>query len=701
MNIPNSVRVAFISRLDYGSKGYRKYLVDAAFDICKQENVQLVILIGGLVDKTEIKQRIKDRTKKELRRDKIEKRTFEEEDGEELLPAERTYKRKQKLASEVLVEVAKELEGVFPKFTVFDHAKPKKERIADIFVITSPAFDGEEGEIIAQTLAGLRPDIRVWDVGGERFPIKYVDKVIQTLAPEKATWMRSDYYSTPVERVIKDTLKQSSERGSPDIHAVGGFGSGLHKTRGELEYAYTSVPVLHKITKTRVNENQIGVGILEFPLDGSPELYTVYNLKDLVSNELSFIVPPDKITKLQSQMLDVMKIRGKVTPGILKYKLDQKRLVSSARIVQEWNELAKRKADGEKNWPGIKFHETGKKYEFDINEIQHRLRCPIPNGPWVEDRILSFACLHAGSIETDYEFFVRDVPEYILRQKVRTLVGAGDIKEGTAHNLMMKGEIVAGMDNTDQEKVAAHLIGTVVLKVFTARFIEEMETQASKRVHFDFSEAITRSLLDFYYIPGNHDLWESHEGHKPLVVFHFALVDFLMTHIRKVLDEHAPRASFVPLHEIVKKKVQMADYFSLPSGLRVSLQHPHMARAKTTSLRPQEMLAYAKRAGCQVVIGANFHVSENVTHWDMDLGQRVCQEIGTVKHGSNFERHKMKIVDQGVGYLRVLSSRDMDGTSRIFLTQSAFYGEPRVVEPVSNLAILNGFVVKLGVSPIV
>lgn len=699
MNIPNSVRVAFISRIDYGSKGYRKYLVDAAFDICKQENVQLVILIGGLVDKTEIKQRIKERTKKELRVDKIEKRIFD--DDEELLPAERTHRRKQQLASEVLVDVAKELENVFPKLTVFDHAKPKKERVADIFIVTSPAFDGEDGETIAQALSALRPDIRVWDVGGERFPIKYVDKIIQTLAPEKATWMRSDYYSTPIERVIKDTLKQSSEKGSPDIHAVGGFGSGLHKTKGELEYAYTSVPVLHKITKTRVNENQIGVGILEFPLDGSPELYTVYNLKDLVSNELSFIVPPEKISKLQSQMLDVMKIRGKVTPGILKYKLDQKRLVSSTRIVQEGNELTKRKADGEKNWPGIKFHESGKKYEFDLDEIQHRLKCPIPKGPWNEDKILSFACLHAGSIETDYEFFVRDVPEYILRQGATTLVGAGDIKEGTAHNLMMKGEIVAGMDNTDQEKVAAHLIGTVILKVFTARFTEEMETQASRRIHFDFTEAVVRSLLDFYYIPGNHDLWETHEGHKPLVVFRFALIDFLMKHIKEVVAVHAPRAPFLPIHEIVQQKVQMADYFSLPSGLRVSLQHPHMARAKTTSLRPQEMLAYAKRAGCQVVIGANFHVSENVNHWDMDLGQRVCQEIGTIKHGSNFERHKMKIVDQGVGYLRVLSAKDSDGTLRVFLTQSAFYGEPRVVEPVSNLAILNEFIQKLGVSPII
>jgi hypothetical protein len=266
---------------------------------------------------------------------------------------------------------------------------------------------------------------------------------------------------------------------------------------------------------------------------------------------------------------------------------------------------------------------------------------------------------------------------------------------------MMKGEIVAGMDNTDQEKVAAHLIGTVILKVFTARFMEEMEKQASRRIHFDFTEAVTRSLLDFYYIPGNHDLWETNEGHKPLVVFRFALIDFLTTHVKEVVAVHAPRAPFLPIYEILQSKVQMAEYFSLPSGLRVSLQHPHMARAKTTSLRPQEMLAYAKRAGCQVVIGANFHVSENVNHWDMDLGQRVCQEIGTIKHGSNFERHKMKIVDQGVGYLRVLSLKDTDGTPRIFLTQSAFYGEPRTVEPVSNLVILNEFIKKLNVSPII
>jgi len=72
----------------------------------------------------------------------------------------------------------------------------------------------------------------------------------------------------------------------------------------------------------------------------------------------------------------------------------------------------------------------------------------------------------------------------------------------------------------------------------------------------------------------------------------------------------------------------------------------------------------------------------------MKLGQCISFEIGTMKHGSDFERNKMKLVDQGTGYLRVLSSGQ-----RIFMGECAFYGGRRK-EPVNNLDIANKFIVE-------
>jgi len=188
-------------------------------------------------------------------------------------------------------------------------------------------------------------------------------------------------------------------------------------------------------------------------------------------------------------------------------------------------------------------------------------------------------------------------------------------------------------------------------------------------------------------------------------VFHFELVNLLTNHIGHYLNECG--FQYVPVRDIVKDHILRREFFTLPSGIRVSIQHPFMSRAKTTSLRPQEMLDYAKRHGCQVAIGGNFHVSENVEEWDMDLGQCVCTQIGTMKHGSNFERRKMKIVDQGIAYTRIVSRKSKIVTEsgenvmpRIMMTESAFYGALRPRPPVSNLKILNTFVKDLGIPEI-
>ena len=211
---------------------------------------------------------------------------------------------------------------------------------------------------------------------------------------------------------------------------------------------------------------------------------------------------------------------------------------------------------------------------------------------------------------------------------------------------------------------------------------------------------VNKAFLLFIYILGNHDLGEGGDGHEPLVVFRGVLVRFLTDHIHENLS--AQKLPYQPLTKLVEGKVLCQEFYDLPSGLKLSIQHPHMSRAKTTSIRPQEMMDYGKRMGCQVTIGANFHVKESVDEWDQDLGQCHCQEIGTMKHGSSFERHKMKMVDQGVGFLRILSRKDQHfkSSNRIFMTETAFYGAPKPVPPIDGLEMVNEFVKKLGVDPL-
>lgn len=682
-------KVGLWSRIDYGSSGFRKAMLDTAFEIFhKWEETNFNVLVGGLISGKDLTERAKGYVKAGVRRDKVAKRKYAR--FAHLLPSERSVARKRELENHFLKQIARELAILLPKMTSPDLEKPSKQTGVDLFITTSPAFDGAIGEIVANLLAELRNDVRVWNSGGDRFLVKYVDKFFWALAPEKAVWMRVDYYSTAVERVIKDKIKRTSQS-SPELFVVGCFGSSINKPKGELKYRYVSLPVCHRLEETRVSENQIGVSVLEFSVDDEPYLFRTYSLKDLVAKELSFIVPPDNISSLQRKMIEVIKSRGVATLGILKYTLS----APIEQITAEMEKLMKKKPfrrDGN-SWPGIIKQEAGKKYYFNLDWIRRHLQYSLPSGSWNEDRIISFGCLHAGSIETDYEFFVKEVPKIILKRRANILIDVGDTKEGLKHNLDKKGEIIAGMNNTKQEKFAAHLIGSVIYKVFEERFAVSLKaSDKAKLTNDEIRKMISDALLTFVYILGNHDLWESEEGHEPLDVFHFTLKDFL----RERIDNYLAVESLPHLEvDILNEKILRRDFHTLPSGLKVAIQHPHMARAKTTSLRPQEMLDYAKRHGCQVAIGGNFHVSENLEEWDMDLGQCVCQQIGTIKHGSNFERHKMKMVDQGVGYLRILSQ-----DCRIFMTESAFYGEAKPRPPVSNTDIINTFIERLGISPI-
>jgi len=680
-------KIGLLSRIDYGSEGFRKYLITDAFKGLEMLGTHFNILITGLVSR-DFGKTMKARIKEIIEKEKLEEKRYPRF-GEELSIAEQRACRKEELIKQYLLRAAKELAEIIPKIQIEDPNNLKIKKSVDLFIVTSPAYDGEDGEQIAVILEKLRTDIRVWNKGAARFPVYVVDKKIQALAPKKAIWMRSDYYSTPIERVIKDYLKQTT-RDDADIIIVGGFCSAIYKPKGELLYRYVSLPGLHRIEETRINENQIGYAVLNFSNKEDDGAITFYDLKDLVSQELSFIVPPMRCSLLQKDIIETIKKEWYVTPGYLSKTYG----VSEEIIIKALTGLCKKKTFTRKqeNWPSI-VEKSGKQFAFDLSYVQNKLKCSLEKEQWVEERIYSICCLHAGSINTDYEYFVNETPKIILQNKATILVNAGDTIEGLAHKLAEQGEVVAGMNNhTVQERFAAYLIGEVIVRVFKERFknlFSLLSEEEKKNVSPEkLSLLVSNALLKYYYILGNHDLWQGRDAYEPLSVFHLTLEGFILKQVNNVLAEH--NLSCNNPGAIVSEHLKRTETFNLSSGLKVGIQHPHMSRSKTTSLRLQGMLQFA--SNCQIVIGGNFHVAETLLEWENKLGERVCQEIGTMKHHSSFEDHKLKTVDHGGGLLIVRSSGQ-----RIRSVSTSFFGAPKK-ESIDNLILTNNFMQLLGIS---
>ena len=226
VKIQNGAKIGLISRIDFGSPGFRQALVDNSFSSIfnKLEGTHFNILAGGLISQKDIKEQMKEfiGLRVEAEKEKIKKKKInkKKKDQPERLMGKRLKRRRSELQEEFLQGIAKQLSKIFPALKGPDPENLEKEKNIDLFIVTSPAFDGEIGEAVAQFLSELRPDIRVWNSGGDRFLIKYVNKLLWVLTPKKAVWMRGDYYSTSAERVLKDKIKQTGQ-GSPELYVVG------------------------------------------------------------------------------------------------------------------------------------------------------------------------------------------------------------------------------------------------------------------------------------------------------------------------------------------------------------------------------------------------------------------------------------------------------------------------------------------------
>lgn len=647
------LKIGLMSRLDYGGSDYRIGLWKLAANIFKQENVNYVVLAGGLVDFKALDAKLKALLKAAK---KDEKET-----------AKQNFFRK---VATFLKDNLPVMEGI------------------KIYMITSPAYDGYIGEEVARVLTEMRSDILLYRPGGDRLELKQLNKILGVYAPKKGAWMRGDFYDTPVLRVLKDEVRRST-RGIGDVNLVGCLGSAIFQPgdSSDIGRPYLTVPALCKISESKTGvDNQVGVAVLDFRTASPKEVTTtVYNFKDLLSDEWFFVETPEGIPKVQKDVVDTLRKRGPLTVGSLHDHTGHDRQA----VAEALTALMQMPATAV--WSGIVQDKDDKRYYLNLEWFRDRMNYKLPKEEKV-DSFSAFACMHGGCKHSDMLYMRDALPELILKNEVDTLVGVGDFIEGLKHDLLLLGEISTGskhvLNYSKQEKLSAYLVGSAIFKVFKVRMDGLLKENGKPKIgEKRLAEMVKRALIKFVYIPGNHCGWVHPLGFDPLGTFRSELRAFLSYQVAKHLEGHD--LCVHDLNEILQDRLVELDPnepYQVNSGLVIALLHPSMSRTKTTSIRPQEMLQKAEKVKSTIVFGGNFHVGEVVHHWSFEYGQRVCLQLGTLKVKSGFEETKLKTVDFGVGFLKVWSK---DG--RILRTESGFNCTPTANLDEGNKKVLKDY----------
>lgn len=685
-------RIGLLSRVDFPSEGYRRGLLLQAVDIFARQDVHFIIIAGGLIAERHVREKTRKLTQRIKQLEKQIK-ALEKADDPATAPEIRKLAAKANRFREFLEELtaekmAEQLAAQLPTF------KNAKGETVNVYVFPSPTYDGDVGAQVCQLLADLRKeDIRIYHSEDDVIAVRQAQKTLEVVVPVKSPW-RGDYYSTPAERALKDRMKHSASD-QADLYVVGCFGSSINKQRGEIAWPYVTVPVIHNLQGVRVNENQVGVAILTMSRDRPDPIFRVEPLKDMINGERKTIVLPRNLPARRRRLVELIREEGRTSTGVLASKTR----LSASTVMRELEPLDNRERGRRpSNWPGLRYDEEARRWDFDNYWMRENHRYPDLPKPEARqvDSIVAYGCLHAGCIYTDYGYFLKEVPRVMLQMGATTLVGAGDFVEGIKH----PDDVYGGLNVTQQEMFAGALIASINVDVFRGRFEEALARSGRHPSPEAVVQLVNASLVMNPLIPGNHDLWSLKDGHTPLVVMTMTAIDRIYADVSAILE--AKKLACPNLLDLIKAKFVVFSVGSgdrvarisrgqyvLPSGLKMTILHPWMARAQTTSIRPQQMLQMGKDS--QIVIGANFHVSEFVGEWKPQLGQRVCVEVGTMKTHSNFEDNKLKVVDHGFTYLRVESHE-----GRIIATDNTFFTGRSDPEELSRGTVFRDLLTALG-----
>jgi len=660
-------RIGLFSRIDHPSVGYRAGLLDLARQTFAEEDVHFVVLAGGLISNKHVMDTIRD-MKRRISETKKRLRLFVKRDGSAIDPddqemvdtiealraeIEQYQARIDELDPETM---ARELADTLPVFT------NASGDVVRLYIYTSDPYDGDVGAEVARRLTDPdlgRDDIRAYN--DPRMSIKH-GRFIEVLVPHKGVFMRGNYDSTHVQRVMMDR-KRARTCELPDLIVVGCIGVTITKPQGEYPVPFISLPVLHRLPKGGgLAEHEIGVRVVTMQPGVVDPIVSNYSYGDRVHTETRGLRLPTGLSVDERRVARAfLRNGGHMTPGLVADETGLSRDTVSAALSRLTVQPGSRGI-----WPGLKFSPEAAQWGLDDWWLRGNLEYPrVP--ATATDSVVVVGCPHMGSIYTDVNYMLRDVPRAVIEQDAHRLVYAGDEAEGINHDLMTIGEVAAGLNVTQQEMLFGKALAKIVMKVFGVRFAEatsgiEVTPESIRRI-------LDHALLNVEMIPGNHDAWSSRSGHTPLVTIKHEAVEQIFLQVNAALAE---MGVWIPdLYDLVRAKINEPEdgVFMLPSGLMVQIMHPWMGRTKTVSIRLEEALEYARQ--CHVVLVANFHVGIHLETWDPVLGPRVGLQVGTIKRKTGFEANHMKIVDHGFGALVIQSAK-----RRIIKTRSTFYAAP-------------------------
>lgn len=679
----SGARVGCSSRFDWKNKGSRGWVIRTAMERAAVLGFHYNGLAGGLIDKSNVEERIAERLGK--------------------IPKTVRKECTAGITKIVLDEIANELKSVIPMIKKpADVDKKGSVEYVRFYIMTSLILDGYFGEEVARRLDAdeSRPDIVHYKQGGDETRLKGVGVTdeekrvgqILTWLTLKKHRLPGQYASTGPDKEIGEEMAAVEK--SPDFIIVGGHGVSISKPGGgEKKIPYISlpicsIPIARKPGEPSIALNQIGIRAIYASPNGKEKLIQSWSFRDLATNERQFVHGiKEGATELHRKIVELIKLERKgLRIGELHDRLDISGM-SRAQLEEAMKFLIEPKALKRTTWSGLYQDLESGRYNMHLDWFQERLNYPWPyDKDYTELRRLVFGCLHAGYTTTDYHFVRYRFPEILEELDIQVLELVGDIVAGLKHHMVHRGQIIGNMNYTEQEILAGELLATVIYEVFVKRFEKGASQHGNKPYSKEELEnLITTSLLLFIFIVGNHDAWQEESGIAPGFVFKTALILILERHIGAFLAERgfsAPALNTIIENKIVELPEWNAMY-TFPGGLTTELFHPRMARTKTVSIRAEEALDFA-RGSSQLVDLANFHTTIVVRKWDPGIGERVATQAGTMVIGTDFEHGKMKTVDFGPVYVGVRARKE-----RIFMDEHQFFPEPILKEPISKNTDIN------------
>ncbi len=675
------------SRWDYGGSGCRPGLLQLAKDIAIKNNAEFHVVAGGVVNRhalkltsqqkmsdvkaelsrlraeiSDLKENIKvwkhrleehrnrNKTLRKSQRDNLANKIADaaalqfKKEGE--LEDAKKWKSVGSIENEMIEKLARQINDVLPVFY------RKNGEVMKHYIVTSHAYDGPIGVSIVKRLVELRRETKkvndvVYVNAGDptgtthRIKLKNTTKTFAVVVPNKVVW-RSRYYSTAPDRYIEDEVKRSTQPHC-DYYAFGCGSSSLNRREGEISFQRWTIPSLCKLENAQTSENMIGVRIVKIvPGQKNATLRTI-SFKDFVSNERQLIKAPKGASVIQKAIIEELKQRANLSPGVLEDLLRDLKVTRKA-LIKEIQHPRMKKA-------GLEFDALSGSWDFNKDVFLSQLYS-WPEENFKKEVLAVIACTHFGSIHTYYRFITVELPALMAKHRVKHLLMVGDVIEGIKHNLIETGEVALGIDVTTQEEVAAYVTAHCMLKTLDLVLQDVISVEKINVKTVDSKETaalVEEHLLDCLYWVGNHDDWTLPNGVWSLMMFDSKLKEHLFKSLEKVLIKNGlPRLTLDDYDKIVKKRVirmQKNNPRKLSSGVQVDGAHYYARRSMTSSSWPQMMLSDLKNG--HVVVCANFHVAEALEEASTSLGLRSSIMIPTSKVKTRFESNMGKRTDFG------------------------------------------------------